>query len=74
MEAFDHIGSVDDEIRCIVARNWPHLLSKLPPEDEWDPRVARAPVDHEHGGLYGPGAESVQGFLAGMSRGLEVDD
>jgi hypothetical protein len=34
IEAFDRIGAVDDEIRGIVARNWPHLLSKLPPEDE----------------------------------------
>jgi hypothetical protein len=32
IESFDHIGAVDDEIRGIVARNWPHLLSKLPPE------------------------------------------
>jgi hypothetical protein len=30
----DDIGAVDDEIRGIVARNWPHLLSKLPPEEE----------------------------------------
>jgi hypothetical protein len=35
IESFDHIGAVEDEIRGIVARNWPHLLSKLPsPEDE----------------------------------------
>jgi len=34
IEPFDHIGAVDDEIRGILARNWPHLLSKLPPEDE----------------------------------------
>ena len=31
---FDDIGAVDDEIRGIVARNWPHLLSKLPPEED----------------------------------------
>jgi len=31
IEAFDDIGAVSDEIRGIVARNWPHLLSKLPP-------------------------------------------
>jgi hypothetical protein len=30
----DNIDVIDDEIRGIVARNWPHLLSKLPPEDE----------------------------------------
>jgi hypothetical protein len=34
IEAFDDIGAVDDEIRGIVARNWPHLLSKLPPEED----------------------------------------
>ena len=32
-EGFDNIAEVDDEIRGIVARNWPHLLSKLPPEE-----------------------------------------
>jgi hypothetical protein len=30
----DDIGAVDDEIRGIVARNWPHLLAKLPPEED----------------------------------------
>jgi hypothetical protein len=34
IESFDHIGAVDEEIRGIVARNWPHLLSKLPPEED----------------------------------------
>jgi hypothetical protein len=34
IESFDDIGAVDDEIRGIVARNWPHLLAKLPPEDD----------------------------------------
>ena len=29
-----NIAEVDDEIRGIVARNWPYLLEKLPPEDE----------------------------------------
>lgn len=32
-EGFDNIAEVDDEIRGIVARNWPHLLEKLPPEE-----------------------------------------
>jgi hypothetical protein len=32
IESFDNIDVIDDEIRGIVARNWPHLLSKLPPE------------------------------------------
>ncbi len=30
----DDTGAVDDGIRGIVARNWPHLLSKLPPEED----------------------------------------
>jgi hypothetical protein len=34
IEAFDDIGAVDDEIRGIVARNWPDLLSKLPPKED----------------------------------------
>jgi hypothetical protein len=34
IESFDNIEAVDDEIRGIVARNWPHLLVKLPPEEE----------------------------------------
>jgi hypothetical protein len=33
-EGFDNTAEVDDEIRAIVARNWPYLLEKLPPEDE----------------------------------------
>ena len=33
-EGFEVIAAVDDEIRGIVARNWPHLLSKLPPEEQ----------------------------------------
>ncbi len=36
LESLDDIGAVDDEIRGIVARNWPHLLSKLPPPPEED--------------------------------------
>jgi hypothetical protein len=34
IEAMDDIGAVDDEIRGIVARNWPDLVSKLPPEED----------------------------------------
>jgi hypothetical protein len=34
IEAFDDIQPVDDEMRGIVARNWPHLLTKLPPEED----------------------------------------
>jgi hypothetical protein len=34
LESSDDIAAVDDEIRGIVARNWPHLLSKLPPEED----------------------------------------
>src|SRR5262249_31711214 len=33
-EGFDNIAEVDPEIRGIVARNWPHLLEKLPPEED----------------------------------------
>jgi hypothetical protein len=32
-EGYDNIAEVDDEIRGIVARNWPHLVSNLPPEE-----------------------------------------
>ena len=31
--AFDDMGTVDDESRGIVVRNWPHLLSRLPPKE-----------------------------------------
>ena len=31
------------------------------------PGLARAPVDHQHRGLYGVGAEPFQGFLAGLT-------
>jgi hypothetical protein len=34
IQAFDDIAAVDDEIHGIVARNWPYLLAKLPPEEE----------------------------------------
>jgi hypothetical protein len=34
IEALDSIDVVDDGIRGLVARNWPHLLSKLPQEKE----------------------------------------
>jgi hypothetical protein len=33
IESFDDIAAVNDEIRGIVKRNWPHLLHKLPPEE-----------------------------------------
>ncbi|MFL4970231.1 MAG: hypothetical protein ACJ8EN_03250 [Xanthobacteraceae bacterium] len=32
IEGFD-IEAISDELRAIVARNWPHLLAKLPPDD-----------------------------------------
>ena len=34
LEEFDTVEVIDPEVRGIVARNWPHLLAKLPPEDE----------------------------------------
>ena len=33
-EGFEVIAAGDDEISGIVARNWPHLLAKLPSEEE----------------------------------------
>ncbi|WOH53340.1 hypothetical protein [Bradyrhizobium sp. sBnM-33] len=34
IEAFDRIEAIDPEIRRIVERNWPHLLAKLPPDED----------------------------------------
>ena len=34
IEEFDTIDAIDPEIRGIVERNWPHLLAKLPREDD----------------------------------------
>jgi hypothetical protein len=34
VEEFEVAAAVDDEIRGIVVRNWPHLLSKLPPDED----------------------------------------
>jgi hypothetical protein len=31
---FEPVEAIDPEIREIVKRNWPHLLAKLPPEDD----------------------------------------
>jgi hypothetical protein len=31
LEQLDSVETNDPEIRALVARNWPHLLSKLPP-------------------------------------------
>jgi hypothetical protein len=33
-EGYDNIDVIDDEIRGIVARNWPYLLEKLPPDED----------------------------------------
>jgi hypothetical protein len=33
IENIDAVDVIDPEMRGIVRRNWPHLLSKLPPED-----------------------------------------
>jgi len=33
IEEMDEITTIDPDVRGIVERNWPHLLSKLPPED-----------------------------------------
>jgi hypothetical protein len=34
IEQFDTIEATDPEMRGIVERNWPHLVAKLPPEDD----------------------------------------
>jgi hypothetical protein len=31
IESLDDVTTIDDEVRGIVERNWPHLVSKLPP-------------------------------------------
>jgi hypothetical protein len=33
IEQFDTVEVIDDEMRRIVTRNWPHPVAKLPPED-----------------------------------------
>jgi hypothetical protein len=33
-EDYDNTATVDDEIRGIVARNWPYSLEKLPPQED----------------------------------------
>ncbi|MBR0851651.1 hypothetical protein JQ543_28185 [Bradyrhizobium diazoefficiens] len=33
LESFDRIEVASPELRAIVARNWPHLLPKLPPPE-----------------------------------------
>jgi hypothetical protein len=34
IEAFDRIEAIDPQIRRIVERNWPHLLAKLPLDED----------------------------------------
>jgi hypothetical protein len=34
IEELDSIDEIDPEVRAIVARNWPHLLAKLPPDPD----------------------------------------
>jgi hypothetical protein len=31
LEKLDSLEGIDPELRAILARNWPHLLFKLPP-------------------------------------------
>jgi hypothetical protein len=33
-KGMDDVTVIDPEVRGIVERNWPHLLAKLPPEDD----------------------------------------
>jgi hypothetical protein len=34
LENCDRIEVVNDEMRALVERNWPHLVPKLPPEED----------------------------------------
>jgi hypothetical protein len=34
IESMDDITAINDEVRGIVERNWPHLVSKLPAREE----------------------------------------
>ena len=36
IESMGNIAAIHDEVRGIVERNWPHLVSKLPPRDDDD--------------------------------------
>jgi hypothetical protein len=50
VESMDDITAIDDEVRGIVERNWPHLLSKLPPEPEevaYGPQAMNINADKE---------------------------
>jgi hypothetical protein len=38
IEGLAKIDAIDPEIRGIVERNWPHLVAKLPPEDDDEPQ------------------------------------
>jgi hypothetical protein len=37
IDSFDTIDAIDPEVRGIAARNWPHLLAKLPPAEDDQP-------------------------------------
>jgi hypothetical protein len=74
-EGFEVIGAVDDEIRGIVARNWPHLLAKLPPpEDErcWRlmPRKPQAPSQPSTWTIYRAAAKAIR---LGASKLIAVE-
>jgi hypothetical protein len=54
---------------CLELKAHPHLRLYARQQGaryEGDPRVVGASVDHIDGGLHGPGAEPIQGFLAGV--------
>ena len=38
IEGLAKIDVIDSEIRGIVERNWPHLVAKMPPEDDDEPQ------------------------------------
>ena len=57
---------------AIIARTLRSDARHQPRSSVWTPAAERSKadwlsLDHEHGGLYGPGAEPVQGLLAGVS-------
>jgi hypothetical protein len=67
-EGFDNIAEVDDEIRGIVARKWPHLLSKLPPQKANETRDRFGKISIEPVGRLGACAKLRAIFQRLLSR------
>jgi hypothetical protein len=67
VESMDDITAIDDDVRGIVERNWPHLLSKLPPEP--------VEVAHEPQGMnINSDKEWTEMDLADLANGLANGD